>query len=393
MRVLHVTPYFAPAFAYGGPPRSILGLCRALQAVGVGVQVFTTTANGTSDLPASGAHGDFYDEVPVHYFQRALPRRFFGATGVRRALAAAVTQYDLFHIHGLWNLPAWTAAQVARRCGVPYVLSPRGMLEPGALALRSARKRIAYPLIERRNLEGAALLHATGAPEARRLAQRQLGVEIVTLPNGIDLPADPVHPRGSWRGRLGLDSAPLVVFLGRIHPIKRLDLLAAAFDLVCAARPQVHLVMAGPNEDDHRSVVEPLFAGCHDHVHWIGEVDPAQRSALLADADVLVLCSSSENFGMSVAEALAASVPVVATRTCPWEDIETHGCGFWVESEAAAVADAVVRILDDPALAREMGMRGRALIRDQYSWPAIGRAMADHYAAVARRRRVAGASA
>lgn len=393
MRVLHVTPYFAPAFGYGGPPRSILGLCRGLQAVGVHVQVFTTTANGAAELPASGPEGSRYEDVPVRYFRRTAPRRFFGAVGLRHALEAAWSQYDVFHIHGLWNLPAWTAAHLARRRGIPYVLSPRGMLEPGALALRSVRKRIAYPLVEHRNLVGAALLHATGAPEARRLAQRQLGVEIVTLPNGIDLPPDAPATRGHVRRRLGLDAAPVVVFLGRIHPIKRLDLLAAAFDQVCAARPSTHLVMAGPNEDDHRSVVEPLFARRRDHVHWIGEVDEAQKWALLADADVLVLCSASENFGMSAAEALAAGVPVVVTRTCPWEDVETHRCGCWVESDAGAIAEGIVRILDDPVQAREMGARGRALIRSTYSWPAIARTMADHYAAVAQRRRARGALA
>jgi glycosyltransferase involved in cell wall biosynthesis len=388
VRVLHVTPYFAPAFGYGGPPRSILGLCHGLQAAGVNVQVFTTTADGASDLPPSGPQGRDYEGVPVWYFPRTFPRRFFAAAGLRDALTHALAGYDVLHIHGLWNVPAWTAAQLARRAGVPYVLSPRGMLEPGALALHALRKRLVYPLIERRNLAGAALLHATGAPEAERLAQRQLGVQIVTLPNGVDVLAH-APARGSVRRRLGLEHAPLVVFLGRIHPIKRLDLLAAAFDRVHAIRPEVHLILAGPNEGGHRSVVEPLFARTRDHVHWIDEVDQVQKWQLLADADVLVLCSASENFGMSAAEAMAVGVPVVVTRTCPWQDVETHDCGLWVASDAQAIADGVVTILDDPQRAQAMGVRGRALIRDKYSWPAIARSMANHYTSIVARRRPA----
>ncbi|HXQ21678.1 MAG TPA: glycosyltransferase [Candidatus Acidoferrales bacterium] len=389
MRVLHVTPYFAPAFGYGGPPRSVLGLCRALQQTGVAVRVFTTTANGADELPSSTAEADQYDGVPVRYFPRAFPRRFFGAAGLRAALDAATRDYDLLHIHGLWNLPAWIAARYARSVGMPYVLSPRGMLQPGALALRRVRKQIAYPTVERRNLTGAALLHATSAAEAQALAQQQFGVKIVTVPNGVELPPDEQPARGSFRQKLGLtqpSDAPLIVFLGRVHPIKRLDLLAAAFDRVRVVGPRAHLAIAGPSEAAYRRSIEPLFSDARDHVHWIGEVDEAQKWSLLGDADVLVLCSASENFGMSVAEAMAAGVPVVVTRTCPWEDVERHACGVWVASDPDAIARGIVTIIDNPSWAKEMGARGRALIRDRYSWTAVAHAMADCYAGVARRR-------
>ncbi|MFQ5667559.1 MAG: glycosyltransferase [Candidatus Binatia bacterium] len=387
IRVLHVAPYFAPAFSYGGPPRSILGLCRALQDVRVHVDVLTTTANGGhEDLPASPGDGNRYDGVPVRYLPRIRPRRFFAAAGLLEALAEATKEYDLWHIHGLWNLPAWVAAWQARKCGLPYVLSPRGMLQPGALALRRVRKRLAYPLVERRNLAHATLLHATSPAEAGTLEKRRLGVEIVTLPNGVDLQGE-LSMREGIRHRLRLDQrADLVVFLGRIHPIKRLDLLAAAFERVRALHPNAHLVIAGSNEGGYRSVVEPLFRGSGEYVHWIGAIDQTEKWSLLAEADVLVLCSASENFGMSVAEALAAGTPVVVTQTCPWEDVKTYGCGFWVAPEADAVSTRVATILGDRAMAREMGARGRVLIGQKYSWTAIGRAMADRYATIVQRR-------
>jgi glycosyltransferase involved in cell wall biosynthesis len=384
LRVLHVTPYFAPAFGYGGPPRSILGLCRALQQVGVRVHVFTTTANGREELPARATQ---YEGVPVRYFPRRFPQRFFAAAELSRALAAEARNFDVLHVHGLWNLPAWAAAKQARQSGVPYVLSPRGMLLASALAKGPVRKRVAYQLRERTNLASAALLHATSTAEARALERQRLGVEIVTLPNGVDTPTDTTRRHGGVRARLGLDAqTPLIAFVGRIHPIKRLDLLAAAFARVHAVRPRAHLVIAGPDEAGHRSTVEPLFAAAGAAASWTGALDEAEKWALLADTDVLVLCSASENFGLSVAEALAAGVPVVVTRTCPWEDVATYGCGYWVEPDAAAIADGIVQLLDDPSGAEAMGGRGRALIREKYAWSAIAPIMAAHYASVAQRR-------
>jgi len=127
MRVLHVSPYFPPALPYGGPPASVLGLCQGLQRAGVDVEVVTTTANGSDSLPASPAGGDVYEGVPVRYAERSFPRRFFGAR-VRPPLTEALSRADVCHVHGVWNVPEWWASHLAHAAGVPYVISPRGML-------------------------------------------------------------------------------------------------------------------------------------------------------------------------------------------------------------------------------------------------------------------------
>jgi glycosyltransferase involved in cell wall biosynthesis len=382
VRVLHVSPYFAPAFRYGGPPRSILGLCRALQRAGVDVEVLTTTADGDADLPATPPGGDSYEGVAVRYLPRAFPRRLFGARGLGAALKAAVARADLVHVHGLWTLPGWAAARHARRGRVPVVISPRGMLDPGSVSRRAWRKRVAYGLVERWNLRSAAFLHATSEAEADALRRWAPGVPVVTLPNGVDGPETAPAPAGSFRRRLGIpdtDTAPIVAFLGRIHPIKRLDLLAAAFDRVRATRPDAHLVVAGLDEGGERKRIEPRFAAAGAHVHWAGEVDGADKWELLTASECLVLCSDSESFGTSVAEAMAAGLPVVVTHSCPWSVVEAERCGFWVPQEASAMAGAVVTLLNDPAKAREMGARGKALAQRTYSWDSIGRAMAERY--------------
>jgi len=378
LRVLHVTPYFAPAFAYGGPPRSVLGLCRGLVRAGVGVEVLTTTANPGHELPPSPGAGVQYDGIRVHYVPRAFPRRWFRAVKFRTRLRARLRDVDLVHIHGLWNVPGWIAADEARRTRTPYVISPRGMLDDEARRRHAWRKLLAYACIERRSVRSAALLHATSAQERATLVK--LGVPVVMISNGVDIVEAAPGARGRCRSRLGIPAdAPLVTFLGRIHPMKRLDLLAQAFRRVHDRYPDAHLVIAGPDEDGHGAEIQPLFAELGAAVHWTGELTDDGKAALLADADVLVMCSDSESFGMSVAEALAAAVPVVVTQTCPWRKVAEANCGFWVPQTADAVADAVGWLIAHPQEARAMGRRGRELVRAEHDWNTIADAMTREY--------------
>jgi glycosyltransferase involved in cell wall biosynthesis len=377
MRILQVTPYFAPAFCYGGPPRSVLGLSRALARAGVGVEVVTTTANGRTELNPSPQSGESENGFVTYRLPLMFPRRFFGATGMGRFLELIVHRFDVLHIHGLWNIPAWLAAQHARRAGIPYVLSPRGMLEPAALRFRASRKRFAYRAIEKRNLRGASLLHATSQQEAATLTRLFPDRRVVVVRNGVDLP-EPA-PAGTVRVRLAIEStAPLVVFLGRLHPIKRLDLLLNAFAEVRLRHPSAVLALAGPDELGYARTLAPLAAKAGG-VRFLGTLDDDWKHSLLADADALVLCSDSENFGGSVAEALAASTPVVVTRTCPWRIIEETGCGLWVEHTADAIATGLLKLLADKPAAREMGRLGRTVAETLLSWDAIAREMIVHY--------------
>ncbi len=378
MRVLHVSSYFAPAFAYGGPPRTIHGLCRALREAGVEVSVFTTTANGAEDLPVSSDGGSTFEGVPVRYFASHMPRRFFGVSGMKESLRRELRSFDLVHVHGIWNVPAWLAIEECLRQSRSYVVSPRGMLDPGSMAHHRWRKEILYRLREKRHLRGASFLHATSPREAESIRRREIGPEVVVVPNGIEesqLSAD-----GDFRARRGLPaSAPLVAFLGRLHPTKRLDLLIAAFRKARRAVPDSLLILAGRPDG-----VDPGSLGLGEGSIWIGELDEREKWALLGESSVLVLCSDSESFGLTVLEALSVGVPVVATRTCPWEEVENRGCGFWVPQDSDSIADALRRILMDPALARRMGERARALVAERYRWPAIGREMALRYAQVNR---------
>jgi glycosyltransferase involved in cell wall biosynthesis len=381
VRVVHVSAYFPPAFRYGGPPASVLGLCQGLQRAGVEVEVVTTTANGDAPLPASPPEGTEYDGVPVRYAAAAFPRRFFGAR-VREPLADALDRADICHIHGIWNVPEWWASHLARTRRVPYVVSPRGMLQPAAIRRGEWRKAVAYRLLEERTLRRAAVLHATSNQEADTLRDLHLDVPVAIVPNGVDVAAaDAAMPGFGARHGIPPD-AFVVLFLGRMHRIKRLDILADAFALARTTHPSLHLVLAGPDEETLLPELSTRLAAHWSHVHTPGAVDGTDKWSLLKDAHVTVQCSDSESFGVTVVESLAAGVPAIATRTCPWPELETHACGRWVEQTPAAIADAIRDLADDPAARKAMGQRGAAFARDRYSWDSIARAMTGIYSGV-----------
>jgi glycosyltransferase involved in cell wall biosynthesis len=389
VRVIHVTPYFAPAFRYGGPPRSIFGLCRALPDVGVDVEVFTTTANGPEPLPACPA-GTEYEGVRVRYFPLAFPGRYWRAAGLGKALSAAAHAADLVHVHGLWNVPAWTGVRRARAAGVPYVISPRGMLQPAARAHHALSKAVALGVLERRHLRHAAVLHATSDEEAVALAP--FGPPVITVPNGVSpievAPDDVARVRAAARVR---PDAAVVLYLGRIHPIKRLDLLARAFVTLRATRDlRAVLVIAGPDEGRYRRAIEPHFAEASDAVRWVGPVAGVDKWAWLAGCDVLVQCSDSESFGMSVAEALAAGTPVVVTDRGPWRELQRQGCVRVAAHEPDALAATLADVLTGGAHVDAMAAQGRAVAARRFGWDRIALQMRDLYAqAVARPRKAA----
>jgi glycosyltransferase involved in cell wall biosynthesis len=378
LRVLHVSPYFAPAFRYGGPPRSIFGLCQGLQRAGVDVEVLTTAANGGNDLTASPPGGERYEGIAVRYLPVAFPRRFFGAR-MSDALTDALMRVDLCHIHGLWNVPEWSAARLARARNVPYVISPRGMLLPAARRRSRWRKRLAFSLLESTNLRHAALLHATSEQEAEQLRRLDLGVPVAFVPNGVEVEAAR-HATAGFRRSLGIPAdAFVIVFLGRKHRIKRLDLLAEAFIEVRASRPTAHLVLAGPDEDALMPALTRQLSAHAGFLHVLDTVTGSDKWALLRDADVFVQCSDSESFGLVVVEALAAGVPVVVTRTCPWPEVVSHGCGFWVEQTAPAIAGAIASLIADPARRLRMSERATAFARERYSWDIVAKVMVQLY--------------
>ncbi|MCK4788937.1 MAG: glycosyltransferase, partial [Desulfobacteraceae bacterium] len=228
---------------------------------------------------------------------------------------------SLLHSHGLWLPVNYWAARAARRYNIPLVIHPRGMLEPWALSNKVWKKRLAMLLFQRRDLESATLLIATSLDEYQNIRNLGFSQPVAIIPNGIQL--DTVNKGVLPPNRKSKERTAL--FLSRIHPKKGLLNLITAWGQLRPTNWRLRIV--GPNEGGHLAEVIAAASanGIEDVVDFVDEVDDESKKAVYQNADLFVLPTFSENFGVVVAEALAHGLPVITTRGAPWSDLETYG--------------------------------------------------------------------
>jgi len=377
MRILQVVPTYYPAVRYGGPIRSVHGLCAALVRLGHRVEVYTTNVDGPGicDVPLDrpvDLHG-----VQVHYFPIGSPRRLYRSAAMKRRLHEAIADFDLVHLHSVYLWPTWAAARAARAARIPYIISPRGMLVKSMIRRKSRWLKTAWiTLIERRSLAQAAAVHVTAELEAANL--RALGLRlppIRCIPNGVDFPdAEPPPPAVPGTAH----AQPYALFLSRIHWVKGLDRLIDAWRQV----PELQLVIAGPDEGGYRQTLQRLVAsyGLGDRVQFIGKVGDDDKWALYRNAMFFVLPSYSENFGNAVAEAMAMGVAVIVTpQVGIAATVAAAEAGIVTSNDPASLGAACRRLSADPALRQHMGGNGECAAKRLFSWPAIASAMEKVY--------------
>lgn len=372
MKLLHVVATYLPAVRHGGPPRAIHGLGRALVARGHRVEVFTTDlhADGRLDVPI-GRPTDL-DGVAVTYFRATRPRRLARAPAMARALDERISEFDVVHLHGLFLWPMDAAARVAERAGVPWVVSPRGMLVDELFEARGRwRKRFWLATSGRRTLGGARRLIATSELEAEQAAATGVRIPPVELlANGVEPPVPAEASALPDEVATFLAGGPTFVYLGRLSWKKGLERLIEAIAKVPTAR----LVLAGNDDEGIGPALDQVAhrVGASDRVLRSGFVDGAAKSALLAQARALVLPSISENFGNVVLEAWALSTPVVVAPGVGLaaEVADTDG-GIVEDGQVEGLAVALDRLLADGDLARAMGERGRRRVEERFSWAEI----------------------
>lgn len=278
----------------------------------------------------------------------------------------------LIHDHGIWgstNVSSWWAA---RTRSVPYVLSPRGMLEPWALQFKARKKKLAWLLYQQRIIASAAAVVATSEQECENVKRLFPEQPVAIIPNGVNVPnVDDAPPKGQRS-----DGSGTALFLSRIHPIKNLPGLLQAWALLPKEMSDGwRLVIAGPDEGDHAQEIGSLVhkLGLQGAVELIGPVGENEKAAVFRSADLFVLPSFSENFGVVVAEALAYGLPVVATTGTPWEELPHRGCGWWVDPDPQSLARALAQAMGStPEKRRAMGAVGRAFAQEKFSWDGIG---------------------
>jgi glycosyltransferase involved in cell wall biosynthesis len=368
MRVLLSVASFSPN--YGGPALTVSRLGAALASHGAEVALWAPDGSAVSAEPAAAA------EAMVAEQRNIGEGRLVRLAGAIGGALSTFPSPNVLHDNGLWLPHNHKLARMAKRLGVARVVSPRGMLEPWAFNYKPIKKRIAWDLYQRNDLAQAAAFHATSQDEAENLARFGFTAPTAIAPNGVDLPSALMRRQDRHMRT--------ILFLSRIHPIKGLPLLIEAFAKLKPSGWRV--VIAGPDELDHSEQLRALCVarGVSNSFAFIGPQYGNAKRDLFAEADLFVLPTHSENFGVAVAEALAHEIPVITTTGAPWRALVERACGWWVaptvEAIEAALSEAVALNADQRAA---MGSRGRALVAETLCWDAIGARLMSIYEKVA----------
>jgi glycosyltransferase involved in cell wall biosynthesis len=352
VRVLQVVPTYFPATRYGGPIESVHGLAKALVARGHTVDVMTTNVDGAGVSPVPVGSPVDLDGVSVRYFHSPFPRLYWSPE-LKKALQRDISSYDVVHGHSVFLWPTAAACKLATRAGVPYIISPRGMLVPELIRHRSAfAKRTWIGLVERRNFARASAIHFTSVGELEQARA-----------TGIPLPSPFIVPNGTTllEEREESRDARMVLYLGRINWKKGIDKLIVAMKDV----PDADLVIAGNDEENYIPTLPKA-----ERVVFAGAVSGTIKLDLLARATMLVLPSRNENFGNAVLEAMAAGTPVVVTAGVGLApDIVRAEAGVVVENnDPGTLAGAIRSLLDDPFKRTRMGVNARRLVAERFTW-------------------------
>lgn len=386
LRIVHLISTLDPAA--GGPPVVAARLAAAQARLGCQVTILAYS-NTESRARAQGLMDETPSGSAVRVEAVEAPSRVERLTGRRAARAfehlVADPGVDVLHTHGMWEPMMPACAAVARRDGIPYVVTPHGMLDPYTLSVKRTKKLIALATTHRSFLRGSAFVHMLNQDEAS-LAQPVLhGAPTRVIPNGIFIEElDRTPPAGTFRAsRPGLVDRPYILFLSRLAHKKGLDYLADAFALLHEQMPNVDLVVAGPDDgqqaDFQRRVRDSDLT---ERVHVVGPLYGTDKLAALCDAAVFCLPSRQEGFSIAITEALAMGLPVVITRACHYPEVTEAGAGIETGLDAKEVADALHRVLSNASAAERMGEAGAKLVRERFTWPSVARRTLECYAEV-----------
>lgn len=377
LRAAHVIAGLDPV--YGGPSYCVPRLCEAVAAAGVET-ILLSVASGAGEQRVANDRG--YQDWRFAWDYAGVPilRALRSSKGLSRALRCAALTADVVHNHGLWLMPNVSAGKAAAARRVPVVISLHGMLAPTAFAFSHLKKRAFWRLLQGSAVQQTACIHATSEQEYRDIRSFGLVNPVAIIPNGIDLPELPA------RSRARLANERVVLALGRVHPIKGLACLVNAWSKVEAGFPGWRLKIVGPPEAGHQDELQALAGELGlTRVSIDGPVYGDAKTAAYREADIFVLPTLNENFGLTVAEALAAGTPAISTKGAPWSGLQSEDCGWWIDHGVDPLAAALAHAMDLPREAlRRMGDKGREWMARDFSWSGVAHDMVRVYSWLGR---------
>lgn len=359
----------------GGVPESLRPLVRNIEARGLDVTVF-----GLADTCEERLR-DRWGKARIAAVRPLPPRAFGYAPRLARLLERSCL--DLIHVHGLWMYSSLVGLRWSSRCRRPRIVSPHGMLDPWAVRRSAWKKRLADALYERAHLGGAACLHALTESEARAIRGYGVASPICVVPNGVDLPKRSAVAPPAWLGSAERDRK-ILLFLGRLHPKKGLENLLRAWRDVqsaAAARDWI-LVVAGWDQGGHARQLQRMAEECGitGSLRFVGPQFDGDKAASLACADAFVLPSLSEGLPVAVLEAWSYGLPVLMTGACNLPEGFAAGAALPIGTDPAGIAAGLRRLLAlSDAERQDMGVRGRALVRERFTWRQVAEQMTGVY--------------
>jgi glycosyltransferase involved in cell wall biosynthesis len=361
-------------------------MARGLVRRGIEVTVATTNAAGTRSLDVPLDTPVIDDGVVFRYFARSVPGSWKFSWPMTRWLWANASAYDVVHVHALFSYATIPGCRAAAHVPVPYVLRPLGTLSGWSLERRRWKKRPYYALLERSHLTMASAIHVTSDAEADDVARLGFGDRVRVIPLGVDVAQRP--PRKTPSG-----SALRLLFLSRLHEKKNLPLLLRAIAHIGEADRRIELTIAGSGEPGYREQLVELAAqlGLGDRVTFVGHLEGRAKQLAFAEADCFVLPSAHENFGLAVAEALAAGLPaIVSPGVALSSDVGAAGAGLVTDATESSLASAIAWTAEHPAALVEMGDRAWQLAHRSLSWETTCSRLASLYGELTNGRRRAG---
>jgi glycosyltransferase involved in cell wall biosynthesis len=369
MKVLHVIPSLSQV--HGGPTKALALMEQALAGQGVFVEVASTDDDGAGRRNGKLCGQPLLENGALHwYFAKAMDF-YKPSPAFALWIARHVARYDLVHIHALFSFTSSTAAWAARRADVPYIVRPLGTLNDyGMKRRRPWLKSLSMRAIEGPVLRHAVAVHFTSEEEAAEARGLGIAMKEVVIALGVATPlatADSARP--------GLRRAPCVLFLSRLDAKKNFEGLLAAMALLKEEMPQLHLLVAGDGAPDYVAGLKARAQalGLSSRLTWAGHIEGEAKSAAFAAADVFVLPSFSENFGIAAAEALAAGLPcVLGQGVAIARDVVQAGAGMAVTTDAQSIADGLRRIIANDETFAAMSANAMRLARERFSTEAMG---------------------
>jgi glycosyltransferase involved in cell wall biosynthesis len=388
MKILYALHSYKPAYRVGGPILSVSAIAERLVKRGHEVTVFASNSNLDEDLDVECGRPVCLNSVQVWYFRRKDPLKrwlpfipyfsksmgFLYTPGMKVELARLLPTLDCVHTHLPFVYPSYAAAKAAINHRKPLFYHQRGVFDPERLHFRGLKKRLYIEIIEKPIMNKATTLIALTEAERESFRRLAIGTHCEILPNGIDCNLHKTSPEPGSLQRLGIkDSNFVILFLGRLQPIKGADLLLEAFLKISRDFPEAVLVLAGPDEFriEARFKKKAHESGLSDRIIFPGMVQGNEKINLLARADVFCLPSVGEGFSMAILEAMASGKPVMISPGCHFPEVARHNAGWIVERNIGKWTAMLTSALACPDDVRVRGRAALNLVRTSYSWDSI----------------------